>query len=140
MCCIIVCSSVIVPQHFTKYMASATSIAISGIDIGGFLSPIIMEQLLTIFRWNTVFLLLGCFIAISSIAAITFKPVDYSKENEKSESKSSVDFKESYCANDRKMSVIDTSIFKSPPIVILYVSAIILHFLGRCFMLNVYPR
>ena len=132
MCCILVCSSVIVPQHFVKYLALATSIAITGIDIGGFVSPIIMEQLLTIFRWSTVFLFIGCFVAVSSVLSITFKPVEHLKEtpseqNKKAKSDSENDL---YLEKKRKP-IIDTSVFKSPPIVILYVTAFIQHFMGK---------
>ena len=100
-------------------MYVAASIALSGIEFGGFLSPIIIEQILRIFTWNTVFLLLGSQMALLSTLTLLFrhtKPRPGENQTDKSEKVKPV--------------LIDTSVFKSPPLIIMYISAVILHFLG----------
>ena len=132
MCCIVVGTSVIIQYDFKKHLFVAASIALCGIDIGGFLSPIILERLLTSFDFSTVFLLLASLMAMFSVLTIIFKPVKLSEETisiKMNGSKPSRDEKDHSILKERPM--LDTTVLKSPPILIIYVASMVLHFLGN---------
>ena len=133
MCSIICGTSVIIPHHFSKHLFVAASVALSGIDFGGFLSPIILESLLTKLSLSSVFLLLGCLMAMCSIFTIVLKPISKSDDDIKSdkikESQAQCEKKEN--ESSRRPVLIDRSVLTSPPIVIIYVASIILHVIGK---------